>query len=362
MRRRDFLTWMGMGLAGATGASSRCQTRSGDETTGLSDLGAASAFTPDVELALTAAPSAVQILPGTPTRVWTYSGRVVKGPPGTLQSLPGSYLGPIIRLQTGQKVRIHFTNQLPERTIVHWHGLHVPERMDGHPRFIIPTGQSYVYEFEVLNRAGTYWYHPHHHDSDRPTGVQRPRRTPARVRWRRKPRWACRRDRRRSSASFRTERSTQTISSSTSSGTPMDSMSGFLGDRVLVNGQAQPSLSLATRAYRFRLLNGSNSRVYKLAWSDGTPMTVIGTDGGLLEQPLAAAVPDAGPRRARRRHPRPQPTSRRHESPAPEPGVSGAPFEMGMGMGMGMGAGGGGMDGAAWGGRRQRRTARRSRF
>ena len=66
----------------------------------------------------------------------------------------------------------------------------------------------------------------------------------------------------------------------------MESMSGFLGERMLVNGQAQPSLSLATRAYRFRLLNGSNSRVYKLAWGDGTPMTVIGTDGGLLEQPL----------------------------------------------------------------------------
>ena len=43
--------------------------------------------------------------------------------------------------------------------------------------------------------------------------------------------------------------------------------------------------SLATRAYRVRVLNGSNARIYKLAWSDGTPMTVLGTDGGLLERP-----------------------------------------------------------------------------
>ena len=42
---------------------------------------------------------------------------------------------------------------------------------------------------------------------------------------------------------------------------------------------------MATRAYRLRLLNGSNARIYKLAWSDGRPMTVLGTDGGLLAQP-----------------------------------------------------------------------------
>ena len=35
--------------------------------------------------------------------------------------------------------------------------------MDGHPRYVIPQGQSYLYEFEVRNRAGTYWYHPHPH-------------------------------------------------------------------------------------------------------------------------------------------------------------------------------------------------------
>jgi FtsP/CotA-like multicopper oxidase with cupredoxin domain len=68
---------------------------------------------------------------------------------------------------------------------------------------------------------------------------------------------------------------------------PMEQMSGFLGDRMLVNGQERPSLALGTRSYRVRLLNGSNSRIYKLAWDDGTPMTLIGTDGGLLEQPSA---------------------------------------------------------------------------
>ena len=45
-------------------------------------------------------------------------------------------------------------------------------------------------------------------------------------------------------------------------------------------------MNAATRAYRLRVLNGSNSRIYKLGWSDGTPLTVIATDGGLLEKPL----------------------------------------------------------------------------
>src|SRR5690606_7166256 len=55
---------------------------------------------------------------------------------------------------------------------------------------------------------------------------------------------------------------------------------------ILVNGQVDPELSLEKRAYRLRLLNGSNSRIYKLAWEDGSPLTVVATDGGLLEKPV----------------------------------------------------------------------------
>jgi FtsP/CotA-like multicopper oxidase with cupredoxin domain len=62
-------------------------------------------------------------------------------------------------------------------------------------------------------------------------------------------------------------------------------MNGWLGDRMLVNGQVQPTRDVDRRTYRVRLLNGSNARIYKLAWSDGSPMIVIGGDGGLLERP-----------------------------------------------------------------------------
>ncbi|MGD9194185.1 MAG: multicopper oxidase domain-containing protein, partial [Desulfobacterales bacterium] len=57
-------------------------------------------------------------------------------------------LGPIIRVRKNQKIRIHFKNNLPDRSIIHWHGLHVPAEMDGHPRYVIPTGATYTYEFE----------------------------------------------------------------------------------------------------------------------------------------------------------------------------------------------------------------------
>jgi FtsP/CotA-like multicopper oxidase with cupredoxin domain len=66
----------------------------------------------------------------------------------------------------------------------------------------------------------------------------------------------------------------------------MEATMGFLGENLLVNGQTHATLTVATCAYRLRLLNGSNSRIYKLAWSDDRPLTVIATDGGLLEKPL----------------------------------------------------------------------------
>ncbi len=64
-------------------------------------------------------------------------------------------------------------------------------------------------------------------------------------------------------------------------------MTGFLGDSILINGRPDFTLPVSTTAYRLRLLNGSNSRIYKLAWQDARPLTIIGTDGGLLGKPVS---------------------------------------------------------------------------
>jgi FtsP/CotA-like multicopper oxidase with cupredoxin domain len=240
---------------------------------------------PDIELSLSAIPDRVQILPGNKTTVWRYQGEVLSGPSSALQEIPDSYLGPIIHVNKGQRIRIHFNNQLPEPSIVHWHGLHVPPAADGHPRLVIDPGETYQYDFTVMDRAGTYWYHPHPHGRtggqvyaglaglfiihdqdedliDLPAGeYDIPLVIQDRI--------------------FDSEN--QLVYGSRGM---MDQMMGFLGDQILINGQPDFNLQVKSQPYRLRLLNGSNSRIYKLAWDDGSPLVVIGTDGGLLEKPV----------------------------------------------------------------------------
>lgn len=269
-------------------------------------------FIPDLEINLKAEPKTIAILPGQSTQVWAYAATLVKGDPKSLQAIPDSYLGPIIRVRKGQRVRINFQNNLPQgqTSVVHWHGLILPEDMDGHPRFAIEPGQTYVYEFEVINRAGMNWFHPHPDmltgqqayaglaglfivtDSEEealnlPTGAYE---VPIVLQDR------------------TLDANNQLLYLGNKIGTPrnssmdnmgnmgntgqsgsgmgdMSGMMGFLGQKLFVNGKPNFTLSAATRVYRLRILNGSNSRIYKLAWSNGDPLTVIGTDGSLLTKP-----------------------------------------------------------------------------
>lgn len=76
--------------------------------------------------------------------------------------------GPRLQIAEGDRVRINFTNNLRETTTVHWHGLIVPNEMDGPAKITqapIPPGGRYTYEFDV-GQSGTYFYHSHDH-SDR---------------------------------------------------------------------------------------------------------------------------------------------------------------------------------------------------
>ena len=282
INRRQFLKLTGAGAAGLLmgGITSLVSaSRVGGASRQAAD------FVPDLDILLKATPADIPILPGSPTGVWRYEAQLLKGDAMSLTPVERSYLGPIIRSHTGQKVRIRFTNDIDDLSIVHWHGLHVPAEMDGHPRFVIPRGDTYIYEFEVRNRAGTYWYHPHPHgrtgpqvygglaglflvsdDEEQAAGLPTGEYDiPLVIQDR----------------AFDNDNQLVYLS-----GYPMEQMTGFLGDWIMVNGQPDFILPAATRAYRLRILNGSNSRIYKLAWQDGTPLTVIGTDGGLLEKPV----------------------------------------------------------------------------
>jgi FtsP/CotA-like multicopper oxidase with cupredoxin domain len=240
-------------------------------------------FHPDVEIELTQNITDIAIFEGQKTRVWKVTGKVLKGSSDIVDNNDGTYLAPTLRLKKGQKIRLILNNNLPAQSILHWHGLHVPANMDGNPMYAINEGEYYVYEFEIRNRAGTYWYHAHTHgvtarqvysglaglfivsdeqeqalnlpsgDFDVPLVIQ--------------------------------DRSFDTDNQLSYSSHMMQRMQGFLGDQIFINGRPDFVLPVATRAYRLRLLNGSNSRIYKLAWDDDTPVTVIGVDGGLLECP-----------------------------------------------------------------------------
>jgi FtsP/CotA-like multicopper oxidase with cupredoxin domain len=98
---------------------------------------ASPSFRPDVEMELDAIADEVGLLPGARTAVWRFAGKVLRGDPEALTFLEGPVGGPrfvpVIRARRGQKLRIVFNNRLPEPSIVHWHGLHIVQRMDGHP-------------------------------------------------------------------------------------------------------------------------------------------------------------------------------------------------------------------------------------
>lgn len=241
-------------------------------------------FNPDVEFELICRQSNVSILPGPATRVQQYVGNLMKGPDNCLQAIPGSYLGPLMRFQSGQKVRIHLRNEMDEPTITHWHGLIVPALMDGHPMYAIDKGQTFVYEFEIQNRASFALYHPHTHEL---TAEQVYRGmaggiliTDAEEQKLELPGGEYEIPIVIQDRMFDAQNQLVYVQHM------HDRMTGFHGDRILVNGKPDFAIDVASRAYRMRILNGSNARIYKLAWDDNSPMTVIGVDGGLLEKPL----------------------------------------------------------------------------
>jgi len=213
-------------------------------------------------LTLTEAPAMVDIGGGKLSAVWAYNG-----------VLPG----PTLRASRGDEAQIQLVNGLPKETITHWHGMIVDSPNDGHPRNAIPPGGTYPYSFTINQRAALNWYHPHPHML---TGEQ--------------------------VALGLAGAFIVTDSVEASLGLPAGAYEvplvirdatfdsawkmlykprsgGFLGNTPMVNGTLDPKLDVDTARYRFRILNGSNSRIYGLALSNGAAFRLLGNDGGLLE-------------------------------------------------------------------------------
>ena len=274
LSRREFLKFTGIGATALFGNRFLRMNK------GMSNA----SFTPDAEISITAREKFVPILSGAQTKVWSYEGELLGGSGVSVQNLAGTYLGPIVRARSGTKVRMFFHNNLAEDSVVHPHGLRVPEDCDGQPMQAIGPGKTKIYEFEVIDRAGPYWFHPH------PMG-----RTAEQVAMGMAGLFTV----------WDAEEELAVPGASTGSNDlPLilqdrnfdsnnqflynpNMLWGYLGSRILVNGKANAAFSLEPRAYRLRLLNGSNARTYKLAWSNNMPLKVIGTDGGLLPAALS---------------------------------------------------------------------------
>ena len=213
------------------------------------------------ELQLYTAPARWPLVgkPNPSTDVWTYGSR-----------LPG----PEIRLRQGEPVRIVVENKLEEDTTVHWHGIRLPNDMDGVPGLTQPPikpGQKFIYEFTPPD-AGTFWYHPHA-DSLQQLGRGM---AGALIVDERKP-VAVDRDLVWLLADWRLTSDAQIASGF---GSPMDAaMSGRIGNTVTLNGAVSDSVPVrAGERVRLRLINGALARIMALRF-DGHRPVVVAIDG-----------------------------------------------------------------------------------
>lgn len=221
---------------------------------------------------LTAGPGRVHLVGGEypETAVWCYGGQVP---------------GPELRIRQGDRLRIAVTNDLAEETTVHWHGVRVPNAMDGVPHLTqrpIGPGETFLYEFDAPD-AGTFWYHPHQRsfeqvgrglygalivEEHQPIQVDRD------LVW-----------------VLDDWRLTDDAAISDDFGNFMDrSHNGRVGNTVTINGKVPDEFTVrAGERIRLRLINAANARIFALRFEGHRPQ-VVAIDG----QPVEPHEPEDG--------------------------------------------------------------------
>lgn len=196
------------------------------------------------------------------TPVWAYNGTIP---------------GPLIDLDVGQELLVHFKNSLPEETTIHWHGVRLPAEMDGTPRMQepVPPGGSFEYRF-TLKDPGLFWFHPHIRSDEQVEkglyGVIRVR-APTEPESDEESIWAL------DDVSILPDGTLPTYLDDESK------MLGRQGNTLLINGQATPRIRWRAGALqRLRIVNVANGRFFNLSLP-GHLWRVIGTDGGLIPRP-----------------------------------------------------------------------------
>ncbi|MFG2867186.1 multicopper oxidase family protein [Streptomyces sp. NPDC048338] len=216
---------------------------------------------------LTIRRATAEIFPGTATDVLTYDGH---------------FPGPVIHARSGRPVAVVHHNRLDMPVTVHLHGASVPPESDGNPMDTFGPGTSRTYVYPNGQPHASLWFHDHTHHMESEHVY-----------------------RGLSGSYLLTDDIEQSLPLPTGEydvpvtirdarfdehGQLVYAMSDRNRTAILANGRVTPYFEVAARRYRFRLLNGSNLRFFSLGLADGTPLTQIASDGGLLERPVTVPV------------------------------------------------------------------------
>ncbi len=193
-----------------------------------------------------------------------------------------TFWGPTLFINKGDNVSFNVTNNLNESTTLHWHGMHLPAVMDGGPHQVIPAGTLWRPYWTMTNDAGTYWYHPHLHETTEAqitagvggliivkdaveSALPLPR-------------------------NYGVDDIPIIMTSRNFSGSNF-SVGRAYGDNMLTNGTLNGQITLPKQVVRLRILNAEIERGYNLGIVNSSGVTktfyVIGNDGGLLNAPVA---------------------------------------------------------------------------
>jgi FtsP/CotA-like multicopper oxidase with cupredoxin domain len=217
--------------------------------------------TPAREIRLEAAPARIGVVgkPFPDTDLWAYNG---------------AFPGPVLRARQGERLRVRLVNRLPQETTIHWHGIRLPNAMDGVPHLTqppVPGGGEFLYEFDLPD-AGTFWYHPHAASAEQlgrglyGALIVEERTPPA---FDRDVLWVL--------SDLRLDREARITADFNA---PFDaSHAGRLGNTVLVNGRVPDAFALdAGERVRLRIVNAANARIYRLQFEGHAPR-VVALDG-----------------------------------------------------------------------------------
>ncbi|MFA7273781.1 MAG: multicopper oxidase domain-containing protein [Crocinitomicaceae bacterium] len=194
-----------------------------------------------------------------------------------------SYLGPTLIFEKGQNMNMVVNNNINDTTTLHWHGIHLPSNCDGGPHTKIMAGDSWNPQFTVMDKAATYWYHPHMHMK---TAIQAIKGAAGIIIVRDPNEAALSLPRKYGVDDFPLVIQCQQYDANNQA-MPL----GMQDSTIMVNGaMANNGHSVfgnfPAQIVRLRILNGSGERAFNFGLSGNIPFKQIASDGGLLNQPF----------------------------------------------------------------------------